>query len=189
MAGWGATGVIGAAARARDRAPHRPLAARHRVHGGRVRVHRAPGRRGLGHLQRPQRWPQLGVYVGKGIGFDAIHAAGCLVFALALGPALIRSLSRFATRLQVTWQPAVGVLVVMVASLLASQPALIGTGPGVARAAGDSRRLPAQRPELRRWVRAGPGAGVVRAIRRLGGAWAGGRRRATRSASSAAAVA
>jgi energy-coupling factor transport system substrate-specific component len=49
---------------------------------------------------------QLGVYVGKGIGFDCVHAAGCLVFALAFGPALTRSIERFARRLQVTWQPA-----------------------------------------------------------------------------------
>ena len=49
---------------------------------------------------------QLGVYVGKGLGFDAVHAAGCLVFALAFGPALVRAISRFAARLQVVWQPA-----------------------------------------------------------------------------------
>jgi energy-coupling factor transport system substrate-specific component len=49
---------------------------------------------------------QLGVYVGKGLGFDAIHAAGCLAFALAFGPALTRSITRFALRLHVTWQPA-----------------------------------------------------------------------------------
>jgi hypothetical protein len=35
-----------------------------------------------------------------------VHAAGCLVFALALGPGMIHSLRRFATRLQVTWRPA-----------------------------------------------------------------------------------
>jgi len=46
----------------------------------------------------------LGIYVGKGIGFDAVHAAGCAVFALAFGPALARSLARFATRLSVTWR-------------------------------------------------------------------------------------
>jgi prenyltransferase beta subunit len=51
---------------------------------------------------------QLGVYAGKGIGFDFVHAAACLVFALAFGPALIRSLSRFAARLQVTWGPVGG---------------------------------------------------------------------------------
>jgi prenyltransferase beta subunit len=45
----------------------------------------------------------LGVYVGKGLGFDAVHAGGCLVFALAFGPMLVRSIARFATRLQVRW--------------------------------------------------------------------------------------
>ena len=48
---------------------------------------------------------QLGIYVGKGIGFDFIHAAGCVAFALAFGPALIRSIQRFARRIQVNWQP------------------------------------------------------------------------------------
>jgi energy-coupling factor transport system substrate-specific component len=45
----------------------------------------------------------LGLYVGQGLGFDAIHAAGCVVFALAIGPALIRSVQRFARRLSVSW--------------------------------------------------------------------------------------
>ena len=49
---------------------------------------------------------QLGVYVGQGLGFDAVHAAGCLAFALALGPALTRSIQRFARRIEVTWLPA-----------------------------------------------------------------------------------
>src|ERR1022692_3020299 len=51
---------------------------------------------------------QLRVYLGQGLGFDAIHAAGCLVFALAFGPALTRSITRFASRLQVTWRPSSG---------------------------------------------------------------------------------
>jgi energy-coupling factor transport system substrate-specific component len=46
---------------------------------------------------------QLAAYVGQGLGFDAIHAAGCLAFALALGPALTRSIQRFARRIKVTW--------------------------------------------------------------------------------------
>jgi len=50
-------------------------------------------------------WAQLGVYVGQGLGFDAVHAAGCLAFALALGPALTRSIQRFARRTEVTWMP------------------------------------------------------------------------------------
>jgi energy-coupling factor transport system substrate-specific component len=61
----------------------------------------------------------LGVYVGKGLGFDAVHAAGCFAFALAFGPALTRSIQRFATRLQVTWLPSSGVAApVLVAGLL-----------------------------------------------------------------------
>jgi energy-coupling factor transport system substrate-specific component len=54
----------------------------------------------------------LGVYVGQGLGFDAVHAGGCLVFALVMGPALIRSIQRFARRLQVTWVPVDGAGVV-----------------------------------------------------------------------------
>ncbi|HWE32934.1 MAG TPA: prenyltransferase/squalene oxidase repeat-containing protein [Solirubrobacteraceae bacterium] len=48
----------------------------------------------------------LQAYVGTGIGFDLIDAAGCVVFALAFGPWLLRSVQRFARRLQVTWLPA-----------------------------------------------------------------------------------
>jgi energy-coupling factor transport system substrate-specific component len=51
---------------------------------------------------------QLGVYVARGTGFDLVHAAGCLLFALAFGPALTRSVQRFARRLQVRWHPAGG---------------------------------------------------------------------------------
>jgi energy-coupling factor transport system substrate-specific component len=48
---------------------------------------------------------QLNAYVASGLGFDAIHAAGCVAFALAFGPALLRSIQRFAQRLQVRWLP------------------------------------------------------------------------------------
>ena len=54
---------------------------------------------------------QLGVYVGQGLGFDAIHAVGCVVFALAFGPALARSVARFARRLEVTWTVPDGAMV------------------------------------------------------------------------------
>ena len=86
-------------------------------------------------------WAQLGIYVGKGIGFDAIHAAGCLVFALALGPILIRSIQRFSRRLQVTWIAPGAVVpllaVALVGGLLsglhrpASASAASGLGPTV----------------------------------------------------------
>jgi prenyltransferase beta subunit len=61
---------------------------------------------------------QLGVYVGKGTGFDLVHAGGCLMFALALGPAMIRSIQRFARRLQVHWHPAGGLTLMAVATAL-----------------------------------------------------------------------
>jgi energy-coupling factor transport system substrate-specific component len=64
---------------------------------------------------------QLGVYVGKGLGFDLVHAAGCFGFAMLFGPAMIRTLRRFRTRIQVTWlAPAVraGVPLLLVAPVL-----------------------------------------------------------------------
>jgi energy-coupling factor transport system substrate-specific component len=48
---------------------------------------------------------QLGVYVGKGVGFDFVFAASSFGFAMLFGPALIRTLQRFRTRIQVTWLP------------------------------------------------------------------------------------
>jgi energy-coupling factor transport system substrate-specific component len=78
----------------------------------------------------------LGVYVGKGLGFDAVHAAGCVAFALAFGPALTRSIQRFTTRLQVTWSPPGGVIVPAVA-LAVAIGSVLGLGAVAnARAAG-----------------------------------------------------
>ena len=37
--------------------------------------------------------------------FNIAHAAGNFVFCLALGPAFVRSLERFRTRLTVRWEP------------------------------------------------------------------------------------
>ncbi|MBV9607726.1 MAG: hypothetical protein JO027_21605 [Solirubrobacterales bacterium] len=148
MAGWGITGVIGAglAVVTGRRISRGWLALVCTVIGFAYTV-----------LQDVGDWvtysdhslAQLGVYVGKGVGFDAVHAAGCLVFALALGPAMIHSLDRFATRLQVTWAPAAATVsstrtgnparvVVLVAALtfggwLAGQP---GSTVLAARAAG-----------------------------------------------------
>ncbi len=146
MAGWGMTGVIGAG-----------LALVTRRHIGRWSLALACGIIGFAYtaLQDVGDWVtysdhslgQLGVYVGKGIGFDGVHAAGCIVFALALGPAMIHSLDRFATRLQVRWIPArraatrvLPILVLILTGLLASQPGWTGGGEGggaaIAQAAG-----------------------------------------------------
>ena len=152
MAAWGATGIAGAGL-ARVVSARRRLRSGHRRTASGAAVEPAPPM---------SRWPlaivccvigftftvvqdvgdwvtysnhsaaSLGAYVGAGLGFDAIHAAGCLVFALALGPALTRSIQRFSRRLQVEWVPLadgitpVVVLVVMLAAF----------GPGVRTAQG-----------------------------------------------------
>ena len=57
MAAWGATGLIGAGLATVTRGRIRSLAARDRLRGRRLRVHRDPGCRRLGQLLRPQRRP------------------------------------------------------------------------------------------------------------------------------------
>jgi energy-coupling factor transport system substrate-specific component len=127
MAAWGATGLIGAG-----------LA---RVWGGRLNrwlLALMCGVVGFAFtaFQDVGDWitysdhslAQLGVYVGKGIGFDFVHAIGCVAFALAFGPALARSIARFSRRLSVTWLPPGGAVVPMLLAIaapvawLASQP-------------------------------------------------------------------
>ncbi len=141
MAGWGLTGVIGAglAVVTRRRIRRWPLAIVCFVVGF-----------GFTALQDLGDWvtysdhslAELGIYVGKGVGFDFVHAGGCLVFALAFGPALIRSLSRFTVRLNVTWRTAtpsrrtatpllaVALVAGLVTGWLASQPGVLASGFG-----------------------------------------------------------
>ena len=117
MAAWGMTGVIGAgvAVLTGRRIGRWPLAVLCGVAGFAFTA-----------VQDVGDWvtysdhsrAQLGVYVGKGIGFDVVHALGCVAFALAFGPALIRSIQRFARRLQVTWLPAGGGTLSVVTVLL-----------------------------------------------------------------------
>ncbi len=133
MAAWGATGVLGAG-----------VARAGLVRGGRWRLAIVCAAAGLAFTAiqdvgdwvtfSDHSWAQLGVYVGQGLGFDAIHAAGCLAFALAFGPALIRSIARFAQRLEVTWLPpaplAVGIVALLVAGMApAPSRARAATGP------------------------------------------------------------
>ena len=152
MAGWGVVGVIGAglAVVTRGRIRRWPLAIVCAVVGFAFTA-----------LQDVGDWVtysdhslgELGVYVGKGIGFDGVHAAGCLVFALALGPAMIHSLRRFTTRLHVTWIPPTPpalptlVLVVVVGSWLAGCPGLNGVGDVSAAGTPTGYLLSAQNPD------------------------------------------
>jgi energy-coupling factor transport system substrate-specific component len=71
---------------------------------------------------------QLGVYVGQGLGFDAIYAASCLVFALAFGPALLRSIQRFTKRLEITWLTPGSSVVPVLAVVVALVGAAAGAG-------------------------------------------------------------
>ncbi len=118
MAAWGVTGVIGAGlARATGgRIGRWPLALICGVVGY---VFAAVQDVGDWVTYSDHSVAQLGVYVGKGTGFDFVHAAGCVGFALAFGPALMRSIQRFGRRLQVVWQPAggLGVMVLVLCSL------------------------------------------------------------------------
>lgn len=105
MAAWGMTGVIGAGL---------AVVTRRRI--GRWPLALVCGAVGFAFtaIQDVGDWvnysdhsrAQLGIYVAKGIGFDVVHALGCVAFALAFGPALARSIQRFARRLRVTWLPA-----------------------------------------------------------------------------------
>jgi energy-coupling factor transport system substrate-specific component len=80
----------------------------------------------------------LGVYVGSGLGFDALYAVSCAGFALAFGPALLRAVQRFARRIEVTWVP-LPESVDRIASVLLlaglAGAALLGPGADRARAA------------------------------------------------------
>jgi energy-coupling factor transport system substrate-specific component len=135
MAAWGITGIAGAllARFTRGRIGRLPLALVSFVLGF-----------GFTSLQDVGDWvtysdhslAQLGVYVGKGLGFDFVYAIGCFGFAMLFGPALIRTLKRFRTRIQVTWlPPAAGVTAAVV---LAAMIVVGVADSGAARAASAS---------------------------------------------------
>jgi hypothetical protein len=150
MVGWGVTGLVGAGlARLIGRRIARwPLALACLVTGFAFTA-----------LQDVGDWvnfsdhspAQLGIYVGKGLGFDAVHAVGCLLFALAFGPALARSLERFVMRLEVRWHPATRIAApaLILAAALAGLTASVGPRIGAARAAASPTTylLSAQNPD------------------------------------------
>jgi energy-coupling factor transport system substrate-specific component len=133
MAAWGAAGLAGAGlARVFGRELGRlPLAAACAVAG-----------LGFGVVMNLSMWvtysgrhtlPELLAYSGGSLPFDVAHAAGNAAFCLAFGPALVRALARFRTRMDVRWQ-AVGVTAaVALAALVVALPA-----PAARAAAGAS---------------------------------------------------
>jgi uncharacterized membrane protein len=68
----------------------------------------------------------------RGLPFNVVHAAGNFAIALAAGPALVRMISRFRTRLEFTWRPAGALPAVALAALAA---AALAAGPRPAAAA------------------------------------------------------
>lgn len=126
MAAWGATGLIGAG-----------LAVLTRRTLGRWSLALVCGVVGFAFtaVQDVGDWvtysdhsaAQLRVYVGKGIGFDLVHAVGCVLFALAFGPALARSVARFAARVKVTWRPPTGAAAATVIAALTLATGLAAT--------------------------------------------------------------
>jgi energy-coupling factor transport system substrate-specific component len=51
---------------------------------------------------------KLGAVFATSFPFDVAHAVGNVVFCLAFGPALVRALRRYRSRMEVTWVPARG---------------------------------------------------------------------------------
>jgi energy-coupling factor transport system substrate-specific component len=63
-------------------------------------------------------WHRFLVYQGTSLPWDLAHAAGNVVFFLVFGPALVRTLRRFRTRLSFTWQPHPAGLAVALAAVV-----------------------------------------------------------------------
>ncbi len=78
-------------------------------------------------------WRWFAARSGTSLPFNLAHATGNLLFALAFGPALVRSLARFRRRLEVRWvasAPAGAALFALLPGL-----ALLASAPPAARAA------------------------------------------------------
>jgi energy-coupling factor transport system substrate-specific component len=103
MAGWGMVGIGGAV-----------LARLVGAHIGRIGLAAACGLAGLGFgilmnvftwvtFSGDQSLAKLLAIMGTAVPFDAAHVIGNVVFALAFGPLLLRTLLRYRSRLEVSW--------------------------------------------------------------------------------------
>jgi energy-coupling factor transport system substrate-specific component len=133
MAGWGLVGLAGAA-----------LAAASGRRLGRLGLACAAALAGLaygalldlhvmvsfGGEQSVDRYLALSA---RGLPFNLAHAAGNFAIALAAGPALVRMISRYRTRLEFSWPPAAAQpLAVLALALILSPLAASGTASGAA---------------------------------------------------------
>jgi len=106
MAGWGAVGVGGAglARASRGRLGRVPLAlacgVSGLVYGAVINFGSVVTFGGGGSVA-----DRYLVYQATSLPWDLVHAAGNVAFFLAFGPALVRTLRRFRTRLSFSWQP------------------------------------------------------------------------------------
>ena len=73
---------------------------------------------------------KLGAYFVTSLPFDLAHIVGNVVFCLVFGPALVRALTRYRVRFEVTWRPAPALVACALAALL-----LAGAAPRSAEAA------------------------------------------------------
>ena len=142
MAGWGLVGLAGAGL---------ALLTRRRL--GRLGLAIACGVAGLaygalldlsvmvgyGGEQSLDRYLALSA---RGIPFNVVHALGNFAIGLAAGPAVVRMISRYRTRLVFTWKPAATAPLALLAVTLAG--ALLAPGPA---AAGPAARPSAARAQ------------------------------------------
>jgi hypothetical protein len=134
MAAWGVTGMLGAGLALVWRRPigRWPLAI---VCGAAGFAFTAVQDAGDWVTYSDHSVAQLGVYVGSGLGFDAIYAGSCLVFALAFGPALRRAITRFTRRLEITWlAPGSSVMPVLAVAIAVVAAAAAASGATATRA-------------------------------------------------------
>jgi energy-coupling factor transport system substrate-specific component len=134
MVGWGAVGLGGAA-----------LAAVFGRELGRYALAAACGVAGLlyGLFMDVSVWVtfsghtlgELGVLVGRGVPFNIAHAAGNVAFCVAFGPMLVRALTRFRDRFEITWHPApvAGATLLAIVALGAASAAAPPTADAAAR--------------------------------------------------------
>ena len=73
---------------------------------------------------------KLGAYFATSLPFDIAHVVGNVVFCLIFGPALVRALTRYRQRFEITWRPAPALAAALLALLV-----LGAAGPREAEAA------------------------------------------------------
>jgi energy-coupling factor transport system substrate-specific component len=134
MAAWGATGVAGAL-----------LARATGGRMGRVPLAAVCGVAGLGHgvfmdfgdwvLYSDHTAAWYAARAGTSLPFNLAHAIGNVVFCLAFGPALLRALQRFRTRMQTMWHQAVPAAPLAAAALALLAGGILASAPSPAQAA------------------------------------------------------